>query len=453
MKITLLESDELKLELKSLSGTPSEKENISIIFNMISPNNKYWVVSSLLSLMIFFLIIIYICLEIVISNKIKTIIISLFLFIIFLDLIPRYIVKSYQLTLISKYAKIIHILIYLVTPITFFLGKTYNYILGRETNDNFQMTKNDIKAFIELQRTKTLNEDNEIEVENNYELKFNNDNEQHSVSADLSKENNSLNNKMSLNEEEAKLMLSALDIRDKKAVDLMIPIEKTFSIDYDEKFDNEKLREITDKGYSRIPVYSYHDKNDIIGLIRIKQLLGINFSGNKSLCALNVEIRKPLVVHPSMAIIDLLKEFLKGKSHMAFITENVETIQKNFGLNRNNSLMDMNENCISFRQKKLKSQKKILGMVTLEDVMESMFGIQIYDEDDYERQRKLTMPSYKENLDKKNKEGKQMVEMENQIDRVSSENQFTSKKNQESNILVEDLPYAYSPKIKEDIII
>ena len=92
-------------------------------------------------------------------------------------------------------------------------------------------------------------------------------------------------------------------------------------------------------------------------------------------------------------------------------------------------------------------------MVTLEDVMESMFGIQIYDEDDYERQRKLTMPSYKENLDKKNKEGKQMVEMENQIDRVSSENQFTSKKNQESNILVEDLPYAYSPKIKEDIII
>ena len=452
MKITLLESDELKLELKSLSGTPSEKENIAIIFNLLSHNNKYWVVSSILSLMIFLVIIIYICLEVLISNKIKTIILSFFVFVIFLDLFPRYIVKSYQLTLISKYAKIIHFLIYLVTPITFFVGKTYDYILGKESIDNFQMTKNDIKAFIELQRMKNCNEDNEVELENNYELKFNSENDQHSISFDISKENNSLNHKMSLNEEEANLMLSALDIRDKKAVDVMIPIEKTFSIDYDEKFDNEKLREISDKGYSRIPVYSYHDKNDIIGLIRIKQLLGINFSENKSLCALNVEIRKPLVVHPSMAIIDLLKEFLKGKSHMAFITENVEKIQKTLGLTRNNSVMDMNENCISFRQRKLKCQKKILGMVTLEDVIESMFNIQIYDEDDYERQRKQSLNS-KENSNNKNKGGKQIIEMENQISRVSSENQIASKKIQENNILNEELPYACSPKINEDIII
>ena len=449
MKITLLESDELKLELKSLSGTPNEKENISIILNMLSHNNKYWVVSSLLSLIIFLIVVIYICLDIITSDKIKTLIFSFFIFVIFLDLFPRYIVKSYQLNLISKSSKIIHTLIYSVTPVTFFLGKTYDFILGRESNDNFQMTKNDIKAFIELQKIKNFNEDNEVELENNYELKFNSEYEQHSLSFDLSRENNSLNHKMSLNEEEANLILSALDIRDKKAVDVMIPIEKTFSIDYDEKFDNEKLKEIIDKGYSRIPVYSYHDKNDIIGLIRIKQLLGINFSENKSLSALNVEIRKPLVVHPSMAIIDLLKEFLKGKSHMAFITENVEKIQKNLGLNRNNSVMNMGENGISF---KLKCQKKILGMVTIEDVIESMFNIQIYDEDDYERQRKLSMNS-KENPNNKNKEAKQIIEMEYQISGNGSENQLVYGNVQENIVLNEELPYGCSPKIKEDIII
>ena len=210
MKITLLESDELKLELKSLSGTPNEKENISIILNMLSHSNKYWVVSSLLSLIIFLNVVIYIFLDIITSDKIKTLIFSFFIFVIFLDLFPRYIVKSYQLNLISKSSKIIHTLLYSVTPVTFFLGKTYDFILGRESNDNFQMTKNDIKAFIELQKIKNINEDNEVELENNYELKFNSECEQHSLSFDLSRENNSFNHKMSLNEEEANLILSEI---------------------------------------------------------------------------------------------------------------------------------------------------------------------------------------------------------------------------------------------------
>ena len=41
LKITLLENDELKLELKSISGDNTEKENISMIFEIMSNNNKY----------------------------------------------------------------------------------------------------------------------------------------------------------------------------------------------------------------------------------------------------------------------------------------------------------------------------------------------------------------------------------------------------------------------------
>ena len=411
---------------------------------MLSNNKKYLVISSLLSLIIIFSYFAYLCLDLIISNKLKKIILLFFLFIIFIDLIPRYIVKSYQLSLISKYSKLIYLLIYISSPITFFLGKTYSFVLGKESHDNFRMTKNDIKAFIELQSDININEEDDIELDNYRELKYNNEVDKNSMSYSPTKDNNSLNRKMSLNEEEVKLMLSALDIRDKKAIDVMIPIDETFSIDYDEKINNEKLKEIIDKGYSRIPVYSYHDKYDIIGLIRIKQLLGINFSENKSLCQLNIQIRKPLVVHPSMAIIDLLKEFLKGKSHMAFITENVEKIQNTLGLNRNNSIIDMGNDCIAFRQRKLKCQK-ILGMVTLEDVIESMFNIEIYDEDDYERQRKQSNNISQINKINENKNNENIG--------ISPGNRVNSKKNQENNIFNEELPYAFSPKMNEDIIL
>ena len=32
-------------------------------------------------------------------------------------------------------------------------------------------------------------------------------------------------------------------------------------------------------------------------------------------------MKPPLVIHPNMTLIDLLREFRQGKSHMAFITE------------------------------------------------------------------------------------------------------------------------------------
>ena len=72
---------------------------------------------------------------------------------------------------------------------------------------------------------------------------------------------------------EANLVISALEIREKQVIELMIPIKSTFMIDYDEKLDKTKLKQIVDKGYSRIPVYANHNIQDMLGLVRIKQLI------------------------------------------------------------------------------------------------------------------------------------------------------------------------------------
>ncbi len=437
----MLENDELKLELKSISGDNIEKENISVIFEIMSNNNKYWVTNTLFSLVIISIIFIYICINYLINDNNKKIILCFILFLIFLDLIPRYIVKTYNLSLIPNCLNFIKFLMYITSPITFLLGKIYSCILSNESISNFKMNKKDIKAFIELQRMKKEEDPDGMRNQSDTESLF------HEL-IDDTKNNNNLSNegdkRLALNEEEANLMLSALDMREKKVEDVMIPLEKVFTIDYDEIIDEQKLKEIIQKGYSRIPVFSCNNKNDIIGIVRIKQLLGLNFEKNKSLNDLNIKIRKPIVAHPNIPIIDLLKLFLNGRSHMAFITDNVEKIQYCYGLDRNNSIMDLND-IQNYRQRNISSNSSILGIVTLEDVIEHIYGIKINDEDDYdnEKNQRLKMKNQGKNVQRIS------TNKDNLNSRINYGNPFDDKK----IFLADDLPYNNSSKKFENIII
>lgn len=184
-----------------------------------------------------------------------------------------------------------------------------------------------------------------------------------------------VNSDFGLNEEQANLMVSAIEMKDKKAIEVMIPINKTFMVSYDSIVDNVNLSVILEKGFSRIPVYANNNSLDIIGLVRIKQLIGIDLTERKSMRQHGILVKRPLVISPRMNLLDLLREFKKGKSHMAFITENVKELQKKF----NSSNVMRNEN-----NRSVESRVQVLGIVTLEDVIEKMINIDILDEDDYE---------------------------------------------------------------------
>ena len=408
----------------------------------MSNNNRYWVSTTLFTLDIISIIIIYICINFLITGNIIKEIICIILFLIILDLIPRFIVKTYNLSLIPNFLKFIKFLIYITSPITFFLGKIYSCILSNQSITNFKMNKKDIKAFIELQRIKKEADTEGIRNPSDTELSFN-----EIMEEKLSNINkpNEIDKKLALNEEEANLMLSALDMREKKVEDVMIPIEKVFSIDYDEIINEKKLKEIIQKGYSRIPVFSCNNQNDLIGIVRIKQLLGLNFEKNKSLNDLKIKIRKPIIVHPNIPIIDLLKSFLNGRSHMAFITDNVEKVQYCYGYDRNNSIMDMSD-IQNYRRRNISSNSSpILGIVTLEDVIEHIYGININDEDDYDKEKKQKM--------KMNNQGKSLPRGSDIKDNINSKISYGNPFDDKKRFLIDDLPYNNSSNKMENIII
>lgn len=56
---------------------------------------------------------------------------------------------------------------------------------------------------------------------------------------------------------------------------VMTPIEKVYMLEINTKIDQNSMKEIYKKGYSRIPVYE-HSKDNIIGILMARDLLLIN---------------------------------------------------------------------------------------------------------------------------------------------------------------------------------
>lgn len=77
---------------------------------------------------------------------------------------------------------------------------------------------------------------------------------------------------------------------------------------------------------------------------------------------------------------------------MAFVTKDVEKMQKKFGLNKQNSFSE--SLLLSALKTETKTKLNLLGIITLEDVIEKMIKIDILDEDDY-RKKKMKRDSFR----------------------------------------------------------
>ena len=366
LTVGYLSVDQLTMELRENTGTPEEKKASEVILPVLS--NRHWLLCTLLLMNSFAMEALPVFLDRVFS-RFTAVVISVTLLLIFGEVIPQALCTGpRQVQIAAMAAPMTRFLMIISWPITYWLGKCLDIILGEQGKTRYQ--NQDLKCLVEMHTNEALRKIAEEEEKNPYIPK-----------TDIPKPSEN----MGLGQLEANLMISALEIKEKKAVEIMINFNEIYSIKYEEPIDKKKVVEILDKGFSRIPVFRNDDKTDLIGLLRIKQLIKVDFNQRKSLKELGIRLKPPLVIPPNMTLINLLRQFRSGKSHMAFITEQVELLQAKFGLTRNNSVaINMLYNETFADTKKI----KILGIVTLEDVIEQIFNLEIMDEEDYERSKR-----------------------------------------------------------------
>ena len=148
-----------------------------------------------------------------------------------------------------------------------------------------------------------------------------------------------------LKEDESELVRSALEFDDLKVEDILVPRVDVYAVD--EESTMEEIREMFEKtGYSRLPVYKETIDN-VIGLIHERDFFTAYIKGEKEIGHIVQDI---VFTTEYTRISALLKQLQKQKIHMAAVSDE-------YG--------------------------GLLGIVTLEDILEQLVG-EIWDEHDEE---------------------------------------------------------------------
>ncbi len=152
------------------------------------------------------------------------------------------------------------------------------------------------------------------------------------------------------------LVKKAFEFGPKKVKEVMIPYNKATAIELRTPTD-QVIEFMTEAGHTRIPVYDGNYAN-VVGILHTKDLF--NIAVHKELFHLIDLLRPPIYFEPNQSLEAAFREFQQTRTHMALVKEKGE----------------------------------IIGLVTLEDLIEELFG-EIEDEYDVSRQKVKTKKKVK----------------------------------------------------------
>ncbi|XP_027035041.2 metal transporter CNNM2 isoform X2 [Tachysurus fulvidraco] len=157
--------------------------------------------------------------------------------------------------------------------------------------------------------------------------------------------------------EELNIIQGALELRTKTVEDVMTPLRDCFMLAADAVLDFATVSEIMESGYTRIPVYEV-ERSNIIDMLLVKDLAFVDPDDCTPLKTVTKFYSHPLhFVFNDTKLDAMLEEFKKGKSHLAIVQRvNNEGEGDPF--------------------------YEVLGIITLEDVIEEIIKSEILDETD-----------------------------------------------------------------------
>jgi metal transporter CNNM len=152
-----------------------------------------------------------------------------------------------------------------------------------------------------------------------------------------------------LDEDEVEIMRGALSLSEKRVRSIMTSMNKVYTLTPDTLIDGKKIDEIKDKSWSRIPIIN-KERTTCLGVLLMKDLVDIDFD-ERPYRVDGLPLHPTKAVGSLTALDTLFRKFIAAKSHLMPVERDDE----------------------------------IIGIVTIEDLLEEILGHEIEDESDHSR--------------------------------------------------------------------
>ena len=228
LTVGYLSIDMLILEIKLESGTQQEKIYANKIKKIIS--DHHWILVTLLLCNAFACEAMPLLLDKLVSD-VMAIVVSVTVLLFVGEIVPQALCTGpNQMKIAAFLAPFTYSLMIITYPLSYPIAKFMDCVVGLHGKTRF--CNSDLKSVIELHVK---------------EFKGN------------------------LNAQQMGYFTGFLDIMNKKIGEIMLPIEKTFKLNYNCLINTANLEKLIQCGYSRIPIYE-GDSNNLIGILRMKDL-------------------------------------------------------------------------------------------------------------------------------------------------------------------------------------
>lgn len=177
-----------------------------------------------------------------------------------------------------------------------------------------------------------------------------------------------------LHKREVDLVEGALKMKTQVAMDVYTPHSRIYSVPDNLVLDKASITTIYGHGYSRVPVYHHSGKDDddeedpnqrlaVKGFLITRQLMLIDWDHQREIATL--PLQRPICVSPRMNLVDLFENLQRNAPLMTFVCVRPDLANKALA-----------------GGKPIPLEAGFMGIVTLEDIMESILQHRIYDEED-----------------------------------------------------------------------
>lgn len=360
LTLGLMSMDKVDLEVLKRSGTATEKKYAARIMPVVSKPHLLLVTLLLCNAIAMEALPLFIDR---LLTPVSAIIISVSAVLMFGEVIPQAVCSRYGLAVGAFSAYFVRILMFLCWPVAYPISRVLDAVLGHQETALFR--RGQLKALVDIHSA------------------------QNNMGGDLTAD-------------ETSVIRGALDLASKIARSECTPLDKVFMLSADTVLDEETLMKVLRLGHSRVPVHQPGNRQSILGILLVKELVLLDPSMKVRVDTLH--IRPAPFLSSDTPMWALLKIFKSGRSHMVMLTKPhqhprnglppgepelqvMTSPAKEQPMHRDSSInVTLDEQINQAPQPSSFEDEsdvgEVIGLITIEDVVETLIGTEILDETD-----------------------------------------------------------------------